>query len=371
MNSRNTTILILFILLLVLLYQLYFTFETFSASRKVYYPISLDEIQQVLRENPQTPLKTVGNQTSNNKLRSTKGIAISTKNLTRIINVGENTVTAEAGITLLALARELEKHELALPNLPSNQQQTLGGAISIAAHGSNLLSGTMSDCVKSMVVVLSNGNIRRVDFDDPEFPAFVTNIGMLGTVYTITLECVNMYNLTKKVDTIDWKDIKSVEYRTTLELDPKSLSCRRTIYTKCGQDAGVPYYQAVADERHTQCVSVAVPFNKFVSAVNDVIPLLRPDTKITIDFTGPDYNSWLSPSAGRQSAWIKITGNQNSKVEDILVYKYGGRPDWANTEHTKPLHLVYGTSLDYCRKVQQKFDANNLYSNETISKIFY
>ena len=134
---------------------------------------------------------------------------------------------------------------------------------------------------------------------------------------------------------------------------------------------------------------IAIPYKKIIKAIDDVLKLCRShktfgfncNGDISIRFTGADYNAWLSPTSGRISAWIQVRMNMpndinkinkfNQDLEDLLLYKYGGRPSWTSSrfiDHYKS-RLLYGLSLEYFRRIRDRFDPQKMFSNDFIQKI--
>ena len=68
--------------------------------------------------------------------RTRPGVLLSTENLDRIIELGERSVTLEAGIRYGELGVRLLEHGLAVPNYASLPHISVGGAIATATHGS-------------------------------------------------------------------------------------------------------------------------------------------------------------------------------------------------------------------------------------------
>jgi L-gulono-1,4-lactone dehydrogenase len=119
------------------------------------------------------------------------------------------TITAEAGIQLQALYREMDRHGLAIASIPNVDAVQLGGAISNATHGTNFSHGTMSSFVVQLQLVVfrapegdpSRGKAELValrrDDPDPErrnwFEAAVASFGSLGVIYSVTMQCQEPY----------------------------------------------------------------------------------------------------------------------------------------------------------------------------------
>ena len=451
MKSQNVAILVLFTLTLILLYQVYFktnveqffrfnsrrrsedpinssssyiTFDTLDSAypSNILYPESLEDIQNAITDNPGQTIRASGDNYTFNNISLTDDIIVRTNKLKNIISLdNENKeICVESGCKIKDICLYLEDEGLALESIPEHIDQTIGSACSTASHGSNIDSGTMSDQIIDVIVVLANGHIRRVEFDDPEFPAYATNLGSLGIVYSITLRCVDNYliHTTKKTgmwssikkNLVDWLD----EYKfTQLTINPNSLRTTVVLRKKVSQSPSrnekdlqhmakdqkelptEPYHNLLPQmplrSNYTKS-EVAVPYERTVDAIDDILKLCQShkkisgyecDKDITVSFTGPDYNAWLSPASGRSSAWIQVCNSVPLKntdktnkflqdYEDLLLYKYSGRPNWTTSKFTNAykMRLLYGASIDYIRRVRERFDPEHRFTNNYISNIF-
>ncbi|KKL94535.1 hypothetical protein LCGC14_1863700 [marine sediment metagenome] len=435
--SQNIAILILFILLLILIYQMYFkkspqelfflfskkrqdqnpniyvTFDEMNTVRpdRIYYPENLEEIQNIIIDNPGQTIRASGNNYTFNNISLTNDIIIRTNKLKKIISLDKEKqeLTVESGCSIKDICTYLEGEELALDGIPENMLQTIGDVCSTAAHGSNLDTGTMSDQIVNITVVLSNGHIRRVEFDDPEFPAYATSLGSLGIIYSITLRCVENYFVHTERTTGSWENIKQniidllddyaltqisiqpVSLRTTILLRKKILLKNKAEHIPSG--ALEPYHKILPPTTLTGKYTkseVAIPYERVVDAVDDVLKLCQSHKKapeyecnheISIRFTGPDYNAWLSPTSGRTSAWIQVIASIPLKdkaqkfiqdYEDLLLYKYSGRPNWTTSKfiNAYKIRLLYGISIDYVRRVRERFDPTFTFTNDFIASVF-
>jgi FAD/FMN-containing dehydrogenase len=153
------------------------------------------------------------------------GVALNTlKNLNKILPLDHvrakvatsHLVRAEAGIRLEDLAVDLHGRNLALPNLGGFAKQTLAGVMSTATHGTGLRHSSFSDIVVSVDIVCvdadNNATLHRFEptggitnpakypdakhrlhQDDDEFYAMVVSCGMLGIVYSYTIQVIDLY----------------------------------------------------------------------------------------------------------------------------------------------------------------------------------
>ena len=431
MKSQNVAILVLFVLLLILVYQMYFrgyrsepflglaskqkdqqpnkylTFDGMDTATPymIYYPESLEEIQDIITDNPGQTIRASGDNYTFNNISLTNDIIVRTDKLRDIVKLDKENreITVESGCLIRDICLYLEQKDLALKGIPENLLQAIGSACSTAAHGSNLDTGTMSDQIVDLTVVLNNGHIRRVEFDDPEFPAYATSLGSLGIIYSITLRCVDNYFIHTERKVGQWANVKKSiidfldDYALTqIHIQPDSqqttLVLRKKIELKdvLDNDNTFESYHAIPSRatptgRYTKS-DVAIPYERVIDAIDDVLKLCQShkykcDREITICFTGPDYNAWLSPSSGRTSAWIQISADVPLKddakkfiqdYEDLLLYKYSGRPNWTTSKfiNAYKMRLLYGISIDYVRRVRERFDPSFTFSNDFIASIF-
>ena len=105
----------------------------------------------------------------------------------------------QAGIRIRDLHPILEKHGLALSSLGSISDQSLGGAISTATHGSSLKFGNLSSFVKSITLVLADKESSLVtcspDNEQELFEASRCALGLTGIITRISIQCEPAFNL--------------------------------------------------------------------------------------------------------------------------------------------------------------------------------
>jgi D-arabinono-1,4-lactone oxidase len=109
----------------------------------------------------------------------------------------KKTLLVQAGIRLRDLNDEANKHGLTMPNLGSINEQSIAGAIATATHGSSLKHGLLSDNVRSLRIVLSNGQAVRCSKDQNEdlFRAGLVSLGGVGIVAEVEFEMIDSCNI--------------------------------------------------------------------------------------------------------------------------------------------------------------------------------
>lgn len=113
------------------------------------------------------------------------------------INSDSQTVVTQAGVTLKNLNQSLAKHGLALPNLGSISEQTIGGAIATATHGTGLNYGILSTIIQEITLVTGLGEIIKISKDENSelLNAVRCHLGSLGVLTELKLQVTQEFDL--------------------------------------------------------------------------------------------------------------------------------------------------------------------------------
>ncbi|REK71850.1 D-arabinono-1,4-lactone oxidase [Paenibacillus paeoniae] len=113
------------------------------------------------------------------------------------VNPEEGTATVWAGTKLKRLGEELFGHGLAQENLGDIDVQSIAGAISTGTHGTGRELGTISTQVVGLTVVTGQGEVLAcTPASHPEwFKALQVSIGALGVIVQVTLRLRSAYKL--------------------------------------------------------------------------------------------------------------------------------------------------------------------------------
>jgi L-gulono-1,4-lactone dehydrogenase len=164
--------------------------------RRLVEPASVDEVRVAVRQATAAGLRVraMGFGSSWARHVVTRDVCVSTSRLNRIhaIDPIGKTVIVDAGVRLGDLTRALADSNLSLPSLSFLPDVTIGGAVATATHGTSPHWGTLSDFVRSMQVVLANGEVREFGpaSTPQELHAARVAIGMLGVIVRLELEVV-------------------------------------------------------------------------------------------------------------------------------------------------------------------------------------
>ena len=178
---------------------------------RVDHPFSTDEVAAIVAgaHREQQRVKVIGAGHSFTPAAMTSGVLLSLDRMrsVRHVDAERGRVTVDAGITLRALADELEAVGLAMPNLGDINVQSVAGAISTATHGTGRALGNLATTVVGIELVDGTGQVVHCDEgNDPELLRVArVGVGALGVVTALTLQCVPAFNL-HALETIEQLD---------------------------------------------------------------------------------------------------------------------------------------------------------------------
>ena len=108
--------------------------------------------------------------------------AISIEPISRIATVG-------VGATIAQLEREALAYSLFPPVVPGTGFVTMGGAVAADIHGkSHHQTGSFSQSLRRIVLLLASGEIAEYRAGDPEFWATVGGLGLTGVILEVDIE---------------------------------------------------------------------------------------------------------------------------------------------------------------------------------------
>lgn len=143
-----------------------------------------------------THVRTQGAGHSFSQLLTTPDTLLSLDRLERPLSVDGHRVTVAAGVRLKHLIPALREKGLALKNLGSITEQSIAGAFSTGTHGSGVRLGSISTQVVGARLVDGNGDVRIIKEEDAtDLAALRINLGALGILTEVTLDCVPDYQL--------------------------------------------------------------------------------------------------------------------------------------------------------------------------------
>jgi FAD/FMN-containing dehydrogenase len=383
-------------------------------------PKSLEQLRKIIRED--NKIRVFGSNHAFNNISICTDTMIDMKNFKSILDIDTRTktVVVEPGIKIHRLLKEINKYDLTIPILPATSYDSLGGAISTGSHGSNLDIGSLSDLVLGAEIITHDGNILTIDSTSPYLKAIRCSLGCLGVIVSLTLKCEDIFYIRQATVKIPWNtfyqniniildkypytqinvDQFTDDLQTIVTLREKVSS---TNIGSAQDNKFIPgiiknsdkFFQEQSDKiltaKYTEYYienEMAVPFNMINEALSYVVNFhrqekhnLRSGSNILLRFAAPD-NTLISMAAGRKTVFISSFFGKESHVSDIynffrklstnMVERYNARPHYGKIHDLdfRQMKLIYGTDYDKFKRIKNKLDPGNKFTNEYIDKIF-
>jgi len=110
-------------------------------------------------------------------------------------------LTAQSGATWLAIQKEIDKAELSIIAMQSINIFTIGGSLSVNAHGIAHNPGHIAPTVKSIRVMLANGDIRTASLNhNPDlFRHIIGGYGLFGVILDATFDLTDNQVYERKI----------------------------------------------------------------------------------------------------------------------------------------------------------------------------
>ncbi|GMH74685.1 hypothetical protein TL16_g06529 [Triparma laevis f. inornata] len=208
-----------------------------SDSIKVYSPSTLSSLKSLLSSTT-SKVRCVGSGLSPNGLSfpSSSTTCVNLSDLNTILNLENNIVEVEAGMTVHDLLVELSKSNLTLPVLASISEQTVGGFVNVSAHGTGIGVGPIDAFVESFKIVTPGFGLLELARTDSGyqrklFDIMLVGLGCFGVVYSYKIKVVSSYNLLQKQFVLTRKE--AVARMEELKKDYKHMRMMWVPYEDC------------------------------------------------------------------------------------------------------------------------------------------
>jgi L-gulonolactone oxidase len=360
--------------------------------KNYFIPETLSELQNIIKENKK--IRIFGGKHAFNDIDLCSDTMINMKKLNKILRIKDNTVKVEAGIKLHSLLDQLEEYNLTLPSVTATSYVSIGGVIGTGAHGSNLTHGSMSNMVLEAELVDHKGDLIKIT-DEQTLKAVRCNLGCLGAIYSLTLQCEKMFYIEEKQLTTTWKlfykNIDKLLHKfpyTDLYVDQfnDNLKTDVTLMRKTNKHINNANTLTKKFTEYYIEIELAFPLEKINDAVLSIVEFhknqsIKSKSGIYIRFCDKD-DTYLSMASDRKTTYIssffghEVTKEQAEKfmkqLSDEMINKYNARPHYGKIHNlnSKQMKKIYGKNYDLFESIKQKFDPNNKFSNEYINKLF-
>ncbi|NQY53608.1 MAG: FAD-dependent oxidoreductase [Campylobacteraceae bacterium] len=173
---------------------------------KIIKPTTVEEISKSIKEST-GPISIGGAKYSmGGQTAFENSLHIDMRSYNKIINLNtlKKEITVQPGLTWRELQNEIDPHNLSVKIMQTYANFSIGGSISVNAHGRYVGHGPIISSVISMKVVLSSGEIIEVSRTKNEdiFNAVVGGYGGIGVIVEATLQLVDNVKVERQVNKI-------------------------------------------------------------------------------------------------------------------------------------------------------------------------
>lgn len=123
-------------------------------------------------------------------------ISMKEMNAVRHIDRARNQITVEAGALLAKVVDEAARAGMSVKSPTMFLGLSVGGVIATGSHGTGRNVSTFGDSVVGFELVKADGTVLNVDSPGSDlWRAVIANLGTLGVVTAVTLQCEPMFNV--------------------------------------------------------------------------------------------------------------------------------------------------------------------------------
>jgi len=199
-------------------------------------PDSVEQLQEIvhLSGQAQQKISIIGaGKSQGGQVVSSDALMIDLKKLNKVIrlDIENKLVTVQTGITWKQLQEILNPHDLAISAMQSYADFSVGGSLSVSAHGQDFHSGTVSDTVIAFKLITADGKLISVSKTENHelFKLALGGYGLFGIITEVTLALTKDMLLSKEVCTLDASDyvtyfLKNIKTDPTVALHSARLS---------------------------------------------------------------------------------------------------------------------------------------------------
>ncbi|MGW2234297.1 D-arabinono-1,4-lactone oxidase [Streptomyces sp. NPDC001759] len=219
---------------------------TYTA-KELHRPHSLDALGALVAGSPK--VRVLGSGHSFNEIAEpgAEGVLLSIAALPPVIDVDTEarTVRVCGGVRYAELARAVDAHGLALPNMASLPHISVAGSVATGTHGSGVGNGSLASAVREVELVTADGSTVTVGRGDERFDGAVTSLGALGVVTALTLDLEQSYEVEQHVFTelpltgLDFEKVAAAAYSVSLFTDWREPGFRQ-VWLKRRTDQPLP-----------------------------------------------------------------------------------------------------------------------------------
>lgn len=124
------------------------------------------------------------------------------------LNEHNKTLTVESGATWHKIQKYLHPKNFAVKAMQSTDIFTVGGSLSVNAHGMDHTVGSIAQTIRSFTIMFADGSIKQITAgEDPKlFNAIIGGYGLFGVVLNITLDITDNIMYKRDITFLNYRD---------------------------------------------------------------------------------------------------------------------------------------------------------------------
>ncbi len=158
---------------------------------RVFAPNTVQDIQELLKSTDNIISIGGGRFSMGGQIAIEDSLHIDMRSLNKILalNFEDKTITVQAGCTWREIQNEIDPHNLSISIMQTYSNFTVGGSLSVNAHGRYIGLGPLILSVKAIKIVLASGDIKNASPTENEdiFYGAIGGYGGLGIIVEATL----------------------------------------------------------------------------------------------------------------------------------------------------------------------------------------
>lgn len=149
-------------------------------------------------------------------------------------------ITVQSGITWRELQEFIDPYDLSIKVMQDFNNFTVGGSLSVNAHGRFVRAGTIINSVKSFRIVLASGKVYEASKDNNAalFNGAIGGYGGLGVITHVTLELEDNVPLERRVTQLEFHSFMN-HFRNNIQPDDAVVLHNAILYP--------PNYESILD----------------------------------------------------------------------------------------------------------------------------
>jgi FAD/FMN-containing dehydrogenase len=173
-------------------------------------PADADAVVRALRDWPAKVAIGGGRFSMGGQIAIAGGLQLDMRQMKQVVwlRADEHRVRVQAGITWRDLQDVLDEHDLSVRTMQSYANFTVGGAVSVNAHGRYVGHGPISHSVRALQLVLADG--RVVEANPREHPellgAALGGYGAIGVITEVELDLDDNSKIERHIDAVPLAD---------------------------------------------------------------------------------------------------------------------------------------------------------------------